>query len=177
MTTTVNNSQPYIANLIVSGYSNMYVGIGKSSAWPNDSQPPAEDETKTNIDEPLFFKKVMSATLCRPLKSGETAPSNAFTLGTDTYIPFSSNSMYSEFTPYVYIVTSFSYTDIGSVSFRETGLFAGLTVNSGVSKTVLTPADVANVGGMISYSNHSPVTLNSSGKYTAGILLYVKMPN
>ena len=63
MTVVTDKAAAYVATLLYNMHNSIYIGIGKSSQWANDSKPDPEDSSKTNIDEPLFYAKADKVSL------------------------------------------------------------------------------------------------------------------
>jgi len=175
MTVTTNSARTMLALDLVQKYSSVYFGIGQADAWDNKDTPPTEAQTATTITNPIAYGQVKTATLCRPLQQNEPVPADAISWGTSTYVRVSQADAYTQGATYVYFETVLNKSDIGSsdITYRTTGVYAGLTPKSGVVKPVLLPGDVSSAGVLLSYANKAVTTLDDETSVRLGVLYTV----
>lgn len=138
----------------------LWLGIGRTSAWVNESSPPAENVASTVLDQPIGYKKVEMTALVKPDAGG------SIVFQGQNYSIVADNDAVAQIARYCYIKASLNYQEsnslgnvIGAVTFRQTGLFSGLVCQSGLEgETVLTPAQVQSVGRLVFLVNHTPRT-------------------
>ena len=171
MTQVTIIAQNYMARLLVQKANSIYVGLGKSSAWSDENTPPAESNTAIALDEPILYKKVTTAELCRLTNVGETG---GVIVGTDSYVVATTADMNNPDYRYLYCEVNISGADAGAISYREIGLFSDLTPNSGVTKTTLLPADVSSTGTLLTISNYKVQNITDTGSVTVGIIYSFK---
>lgn len=138
----------------------LWLGIGRTTAWPNESSPPAENVAAVVLDQPIGYKKVEMTSLVVPDALG------SIVFQGQNYRLVDDEDGVAEVARYCYIKASLNYQEtnvngnvVGAVTFRQTALFSGLTSINGLEgETVLTPAQVSSVGRMIFLVNHTPRT-------------------
>lgn len=174
MTVVTDEAASYIATLLYNMQGNIYIGIGKSSQWADDSKPDPEDSSKTNIDEPLFYVKADTVQLCRPKLPTESLTSATISYGSNQYVPVNVSNAVSGGAEYIYCSALLSPDNVGKVTFREAGLFSGLQLNQGVTKTTVQYSDIASIGSMLSLTNQSPVSITDTASARVSFLYHIK---
>lgn len=135
--------------------TSIYFGIGKTTAWEDEYNPP----TPTNTDsllEPAGYKKVESKFLVIPDEDGT---------GELTYrnskwkiVPY--DQAIAKGARWVYLSSFIAYNEFPiDISYRQVGVFTGLTAKSEVEtgKTNLLPSEVEDVGIHEVLDNRTPV--------------------
>lgn len=138
----------------------LWLGIGRTSAWANESAPPAENVASSVLDQPIGYKKVEMTSLVVPDALG------SIVFQGQNYRLVDDEDGVAEIARYCYIKASLNYQEsnvngnvIGAVTFRQTGLFSGLVPQNGLEgETCLTPAQVTTVGRLVFLVNHTPRT-------------------
>ena len=174
MTVVTDKAAAYIATLLYNMHGNIYIGIGKSSQWADDSKPDPEDSSKTNIDEPLFYVKADKVQLCRPKLPTESLTAETISYGSNQYVPVNASDAVSSGAEYLYCSALLSPDNVGKVTFREAGLFSGLQLNQGVTKTTVQYSDIASLGSMLSLINQSPVSITDTASARVSFLYHIK---
>ena len=129
-----------------------WVAVGHTSAWTDESSPPAEDLTITDIDDIQGFKKCDTVSLCVPDAAG------TIEFRGQNYKLVADSDAYTEVARYIYFRADLKYDQFPVVTYRQTGLYANTTPATGYeSNDILTPAEVASNGTLRYYHNHSPV--------------------
>ena len=174
MTVVTDEAAAYIATLLYNMQNSIYIGIGKSSPWADDSKPDPEDSSKTNIDEPLFYVKADKVQLCRPKLPTEASTAETISYGSNQYIPVDVSDAISSGAEYLYCSALLSTGNVGKITFREAGLFSGLQLNQGVTKSTVQYSDIASIGSMLSLINQSPVSITDTASARASFLYHIK---
>lgn len=176
MTVVTDEAAAYVATLLYNMQGSIYIGIGKSSQWADDSKPDPEDSSKTNIDEPLFYVKADTVQLCRPKLPTESLTAETISYGSNQYVPVnaSASDAISSGAEYIYCSALLSPDNVGTVTFREAGLFSGLQLNQGVTKTTVQYSDIASLGSMLSLINQSPVSITDTASARVSFLYHIK---
>ena len=162
MTVVTDKAAAYVATLLYSMQNSIYIGIGKSSHWANDSKPDPEDSSKTNIDEPLFYVKADKVQLCRTKLPTESPTAETISYGSNQYVPVNVGDAISSGAEYIYCSALLSSENVGKLTFREAGLFSGLQLNQGDTKATVQYSDIASIGSMLSLINQSPVSITDT---------------
>lgn len=174
MTVVTDKAAAYVATLLYNMYTSIYIGIGKSSPWANDSKPDPEDSSKTNIDEPLFYVKADKVQLCRTKLPTEAPTAETIRYGSNQYVPVSVSDAISSGAEYIYCSAVLSSENVGKITFREAGLFVGLQLNQGVTKATVQYSDIASTGSMLSLINQSPVSITDTASARVSFLYHIK---
>jgi hypothetical protein len=127
----------------------IYFGIGKTSEWDNESNPP-NPTFDASLEEPIGYRKADRVYLVVP-HDGSTVPDGT------TIIDYSGGTQWKvvneiqafvEGANYIYIETSILPTDFPTGEYRQVGVFTGLERSSGVDagKFHLLPSEVDNEG-------------------------------
>lgn len=131
--------------------SDVWIGIGRSAAWPDDNNPPAEDLGVTALDTPIAYKKILTKFLVIPDGAGTLQFKN------QNYTIVTVADAFTQGVLRTYMEMSFDYDEIPLTTFRQVGIFRGLVPATGFgSQLVLLPAQVGSTGALISYSNIKP---------------------
>lgn len=174
MTVVTDKAAAYVATLLYNMHNSIYIGIGKSSPWENDSKPDPEDSSKTNIDEPLFYVKADKVQLCRTKLPTEAPTAETISYGSNQYVPVSVSDAISSGAEYIYCSAVLSSENVGKITFREAGLFSGLQLKQGVTKTTVQYSDIASIGLMLSLVNQSPVSITDTASARVSFLYHIK---
>ena len=174
MTVVTDKAAAYVATLLYDMQNSIYIGIGKSSHWANDSKPDPEDSSKTNIDEPLFYVKADKVQLCRTKLPTESPTAETISYGSNQYVPVNVGDAISSGAEYIYCSAVLSSENVGKITFREAGLFSGLQLNQGVTKATVQYSDIASIGSMLSLINQSPVSITDTASARVSFLYHIK---
>lgn len=152
MTTTTLNAHVdvalYLKDKLVSGY----VGLGKTSPWVNEDNPPKPEKDKEVLDELIGLKKPKTVSICRPLREGETTnnPTVQY-LGKD-WVLVSDDEAKKEEAYYVYVEAEINPRDFPEGTYRQVGVYS----NVNESKTVLSAEEAEGKGLLEFYENRPP---------------------
>ncbi len=117
-----------------------YVGIGKSTVWPNELIPPTPDGTELVLTEPIGYKPVEVKKYVIPDEGG------AFSWGGQNWTEVQPANIYTQNASYVYVEFRLEYDELPLVQYREVGVFSGLTHTGGAG--ALLPGVITDVGKM-----------------------------
>lgn len=146
--------------------TNLYMAVGRSTAWTDEEAPPADNADATVIEEIIGYKKIDSIYLVTPDVNGTivyrsqkfkiVAEADAFTQGAK----------------YVYVEAKLLYDQFPLTTFRQVGLFAGTTRKAGVEdKSVLLPSEVESPGKLRVIGNYKKQERFAEKKETLSFIL------
>jgi len=128
--------------------TNVWGAIGRTAAWPNELDPPAEVVGTVAIDTPIGYKKILTKQLVVQDAGGAIQFKNQNYTLVDPADAFDQNVVR------VFLEFSFDYDEVPLSSFRQIGIYSGLVPTAGNELAlVLLPSQVANAGGLIYYDN------------------------
>ena len=130
----------------------MYVVIGKTSPWTNETMPPAEDPTTNALQEIVGYKKVSKVSLCRPFIEGETTSLTTVTYGTNKFVLVPNDKAYTEKAMMVYIEAEITGAELPVGTYRQMGIVTDLVPKDN-TKTALLPSEVSNSGTLQFFEN------------------------
>lgn len=130
--------------------TNKYVGVGRTTAWANENVPPEPNALATGLEEAICYVPLTKAALVVPDEAG------TLTFAGQTWREVSVGNAYTEGAKRVYFEGRLEYDEAPLVTFRQIGLFAGLTKAPGAGTGVLLPADVSSVGVLELLDNRAP---------------------
>ncbi|HHY67834.1 MAG TPA: hypothetical protein GX517_11710 [Alicyclobacillus sp.] len=139
------------AKVVQSG--NVWVGIGRTTAWNDTDTPPTPNPNATQIDGLVVLKKAEILSLVIPDPNGTIEH-----LGQKwSTVPL--EDARSRTARWVYVATWLRYDEVPIVTFRQTGVFADVVLGDGVppGKLVLLPEEVADLGFLLVLNNRSPI--------------------
>lgn len=146
MATATTNSRIYAALALKSKANSTYLALGKTTPWTNEQIPPASDPEATTLMELIGYKKVSSASLCRPLITGETTTFPIVTYGTAKFVLIPDAEAYRQKAMQVYYEAQIVGDELPLGTYRQTGVFTDVTPKDGVTKDNLLPTEVQNTG-------------------------------
>jgi hypothetical protein len=115
--------------------------IGRTTVWTNEAAPPAPDVNQQEVEEVVAFKKWMEKKIVVPDAGGAI-----FYMG-QNYREVTTGNAESEKARWVYVSTTLVGAEISLASFRQVGLYTGLTAKTGfTSKNILIPSEVQDTG-------------------------------
>lgn len=145
--------------------TDLWFAIGKTSAWANESSPPAPTATDS-MTEIIGYRKVSVKYLVIPydgrqLQSGDIKITLAD--GSQWFVISPANA-YTEGAKYVYVETTVFPSDFPAGDYRQVGLFSGLVPQAGVNKDYLLPSEVQSQGVLEVIDNRVKSTRTSTTK-------------
>ena len=141
--------------------NSLWVAIGKTSAWSDDANPPAEDVSTTDISEIKGFKKITNKSMCYPVSTGS---GDVTVLGQD-YKFSTDDDAYTNDARFVYLKGTLEGTELvesPTYSYRQVAIYSNTKPSAGnETLLLLTPSQVADNGVLEYYSNEIPVERRS----------------
>lgn len=131
----------------------MYVGLGKTTAWTDEANPPATTTDTTQLQEVIGYKKASTVSLCRPFVEGETTTLQTFTYGKNKYVLVPDEKAYTEKATLVYIESVIEGSELPVGSYRQVGVYTDVTPKTGVTKENLLPSEVVSAGVLQLFEN------------------------
>lgn len=133
----------------------LWLAIGRTTAWADDANPPAESNTTTDIDEIKGFVKITNKSMCYEVASG----GDVTVLGQDYNFSSDANA-YTNNARFLYlkgIISSTEFVEDPTYEYRQVGIYSNLVPASGHSGELsLDPANVSDNGILEYYSNEQP---------------------
>lgn len=129
---------------------NKYIGIGRTAAWDVESAPPAPSVIATGLDTPICYAPLTRACLVVADVGGDIS------FGGDTYQTVAEEDAYTLGATQVYLEAQLDGADAPLSTYRQAGLFTGLTKTGGAGAGILLPADVTDPGTLEVLDNRQP---------------------
>lgn len=129
----------------------LYIAIGRTTAWPTEASPPAEDPDTTDIDEIVCFVPASTKTFIIQ------DPTGLLIFDGLKWSPITVEEAYLQQANYVMILGTFTQTEVPLVTYRQYGLYSGLVKAVGAPNGPLLPEHVVDNGVLEAYHNHPPV--------------------
>lgn len=133
--------QSYIENAlrIREQASKTFLAIGKTSPWENESIPPVAEETESDLQEIIGYKKMDRVSLCKPLSEGETTTYPTVKYKGTEWALIPDEDAHEQEAYHVYFSSTIRETDLPSGEYRQVGVYT----NIGTDKDILLPGDSA----------------------------------
>lgn len=129
--------------------TNVYLAIGRTTAWPNESEPPTPTGQETVIDEVIGYKPA-ALSLVKPDGGG------AISWGGQTWTEVQPEDAVDENAQYVWVHATIEYDELPLTTFRQVGLYTGLTKAGGAGSGALLPGEVTDPGVLEAIDNREP---------------------
>jgi len=132
----------------------LWMGLGRTSAWPNDLVPPIPDPSKTVIEQPIGYKKASEVTFVKQDPAGTIEY-----LG-ERYTAIDDIEARSLRSTLIYLKFVVEYTELPATTTRQIGIFRGLGLKPEVDPNLQAalPEEVNNVGDLEILDNTMPNT-------------------
>ena len=147
------NSHVELAKYLVSKADSVYLTIGKSTPWSNETNPPQPDENATVLQEVIGYKKATKVTLVRPAKSPEDDNKNLISYGNKSWVEVTPENAKAEGAKWVYLESSIVGDELPLGTYRQVGFVMDLVAKSGISKFNLVPSEVESTGTLLFFDN------------------------
>lgn len=147
------NSHVELAKYLVSKADSIYLTIGKSTPWSNETNPPQPDENATVLQEVTGYKKATKVTLVRPFKSPEDDDKNLISYGNKSWVEVSPEDATNEGAKWVYLESSIVGDELPLGTYRQVGFVMDLVAKRGISKFNLVPSEVESAGTLLFFDN------------------------
>lgn len=143
--------------------TNIWIGLGRTTAWDDEENPPTPSSSATTLDEPVLYKKANVVMVEEDSAEGTILVYQGEIL--KKYSTIATSSAITAGISSVYVTTTFFDTDFESpsITYRQTGIFSSLIAAEGYSAdTTLTPDKVEYAGVLEWILNHEVVTVQSA---------------
>jgi hypothetical protein len=133
--------------------SNIYVGVGRTTAWEDENDPPTPSSNIEEIEELLIYKKPDKIAFIVPDEDEGT-----ITVLGNKYRELTLEEARTLQSRLMLISVTFSTSDFGGIAnYRQLGVFAYVIPTTGnEAKTVLLPEEIDDPGYPIHFANRSP---------------------
>lgn len=141
---------------------NVFVGIARTTPWPNESNPPDPTGNETApLNETVAYKKISSMKLIKP------NPVGPLVYRGKRWEEVDEEDAYTEGARWVLVQAVLAYDEVPIVTYRQAGVFVDLQPSAGnESKDVLLPDEIDSPGRLEVLENRGPQTRNESKKET-----------
>ncbi|AFV80931.1 virion structural protein [Staphylococcus phage vB_SauM_Remus] len=153
MAIATNASHVELAKYIVSKADSIYLTIGKSTAWSNETSPPQPEETATSLQEVIGYKKATKVALVRPAKTTGDESKKEITYGNKRWVEIDSANAVAEGAKWVYLESSIVGDELPLGTYRQVGFVMDLLAKDSISKFNLLPSEVQSTGTLLFYDN------------------------
>src|SRR5699024_12211481 len=127
----------------------VYLTIGKSTPWSNETNPPQPDENATVLEEVIGYKKATKVTLVRPSKSPEDDSKNLISYGNKSWVEVAPENAKDEGARWVYLESSSVGDELALGTYRQVGFVMDLVARSGISNFNLVTREVESTENRI----------------------------
>jgi len=137
--------------------SPIWVGLGRTTPWDIESDPPAPSQDVSTLDEPLIYKK---ATLVTFVTEDPTGSISIYRNGSLVYFrAITPEEAIEDGVSSIFIECKFFPEDLpDDTTYRQVGIFSYLTPETGYEdEDTLYPDEVADVGFLEWISHQEPV--------------------
>lgn len=148
--------------LVESG--DLYIGIGRKSAWDNENEgdsfiPPEPDVDATNLDELIGMKKADRVLMVIPDENGEIEYAN------EKFRAISNEEAFRLKSRWVLVETTIQFKDLPPIAYRQIGIFSRVKAKEEhKEKDILLADEIEDVGILEILNNRKVVTRQSDTK-------------
>lgn len=153
-------------------YNNtLWIGLGKTTPWTDEGNPPAPDPGVETIDEPVIYKKATVVSFVVEDELGELAVYRNNELIHFSFI--SPTEAIDQNISSIFIEGQFLPAEVGDeVVYRQVGIFSHLTPAEGYeSADILTPANITDIGFLEWISHQEPVYIQPNQINTIQVII------
>jgi hypothetical protein len=140
-------------------HSTPWVCLGRTTAWPDEDNPPDPTPGTEEIEEAIVFVKPGRFTLCKQVESGGDVTVDGVKLAF-----VDDANAYTENARFLFIETVFDTSIHPHANYRQKGVFTDLTPAAGhETDDWLAPSDVSD-RGVLEYLAHKTVKSFGAGE-------------
>lgn len=149
----------------------IWVGIGKSSPWPDENNPPDEETTQRSLLEPIGYRRLSQSSLVK-----EVTSTDAWTIthAGKFYVKVSDTDALAKSPAPVLLYFRFDIErdELPQQTYRQAAVFADLIPNQdSLNLFSLLPAQVSSVGHLIYLSNEKPQVRQAQTRHVIEVVL------
>lgn len=135
----------------------VYFALGRTSPWSDSENdkgyvPPEVDLSAVTLDELICMKKVTQKLMVVPDKTGEIEYDG------ENWKVVSNEDAIKEQSRWVYLTTTLRYSELDCYQYRQVGIYNRVIPNDGVTKDILLPENISDIGLLIACNNRGVVT-------------------
>lgn len=147
--------------------ANTFVGVGRTTPWEDEEDPPAPSLTDTTLEELIIYKRPNRLTFVTNDDNGE------ITILGGKYRALTLEEARDLQAQQVLIQTTFSTADFGGpADYRQIGVFTYVVPTAGnESKSILLPSEIEDPGLIIHLTNRSPYYCYANHGETINLLI------
>lgn len=153
MAVTTTKAHVNIALYLKSKISSTYLGIGGSKPWDDEENPPAPDRSTVALTDPIGYKKVNLVSLCKRVPSDEDASHNTVNYRGEIWELVPDEEAHKKEATHIYFETKILGAELPAGEYRQVGIFTDLEPTEDLSKPVLMPEEVEDVGTLEFFEN------------------------
>lgn len=137
--------------------ANLWLSMGRTTAWQDESIPPAENMDTSHLDEITGFKRFDKAQLVAPLTADfdmSKVYGDAVIYKGQQWENVADEDAYKKGARYLYLEAQIEPEMLPYAVYRQIGVFRGLKPQSGWERaTALYPQQVTDMGMLMGYDN------------------------
>lgn len=176
MATPTNNLKNLLYKYLISNPTQIYLGVGKTSPWTDESSPDQEQPTTNSLQDIQYYLQASRAVPVKIITDKTVTPDITFQ-GASYKIMAQEDLSATNLPDAVYYSTVFDNTDTTSNKalkdgFRQYGVFVGLSASE--YKQLLKPTEIASQGTMIEYANISPIYPQDNSQVTLSFIVPIE---
>lgn len=147
--------------------ANTFVGVGRTTPWADEEDPPAPSLTDTTLEELIIYKRPNRLTFVINDSNGD------ITILGGKYRALTLEEARNLQAQQVLIQTTFSTADFGGpADYRQIGVFTYVVPTAGnENKSILLPSEIEDPGIIIHITNRSPYYCYTNHGETINLLV------
>ncbi len=147
--------------------ANTFVGVGRTTPWADEENPPAPSSTTTTLEELIIYKRPNRLTFVTNDDNGE------ITILGEKYRALTLDEARNLQAQQVLIQITLSTVDFGGpANYRQIGVFTYVVPTAGnESKSILLPSEIEDPGIIIHITNRSPYYCYTNHGETINLLV------
>nr|DAI05664.1 MAG TPA: Baseplate wedge protein [Herelleviridae sp.] len=132
----------------------MYLALGKTTPWTNESAPPNPDPNTNILSEVVGYKKVSKTNLCRAYIEGDEAKYPTVSYGSRKFTLIPDEDGYKEQAWMVYVEAEVTGDELPLGTFRQVGIHTDVVTKAGAGEQkAFTPNEITDTGILQFFEN------------------------
>lgn len=155
MAIITRSSQVDVALYLMEKIDSVYLGLGRTSAWDDEDNPPVPDRETEHLDELIGLKKINRMFLCKLATGGGDSGFDTIEYMGETWELIPNSLAHEEGATHVFFEARIEGSELPVGKYRQVGIYTGVTPEEGVSpnKATLLPEEVQDFGILEFYDN------------------------
>lgn len=154
MAIATNNARVYASLQLKDKKDSMFLALGKTTPWTNESAPPTPDPTVNSLTEVIGYKKVARTNLCREYITGDESKYPVINYGSRKFTLIPDEDGYKEQAWMVYVEAEVVGDELPLGTFRQVGIHTDVVTKSGAGEQkAFTPDEITDSGILQFFEN------------------------